>query len=290
MSVRNVVVLYTPDCVKEAEEVYDALRGCGVRAWLDRRDTQAGEQWRLARHSALASADSVLCVFGPRGFLDAPESEFSSGLWNVRLRGSIRVLVMLTAGSDIEMIPTWLQPATFIDARDDLEVSCKRIAALFHDPLVAEPPVSQPPRVFLCHSSEDAARVEQLYIELGSHGLDPWYDKRSLTPGDKFEQEIERAIQNCDLFLVLLSENSRKQRGFVHKEIRTAIREYQRRSHGSAYILPVRLERCRIPEIKLEEGAYLTDLHWIDVFEDDADALARLVEAIRRQIEGTREA
>jgi len=38
-------------------------------------------------------------------------------------------------------------------------------------------------KVFLCHASADKAAVSELYIRLKREGVDVWFDKEELLPG-----------------------------------------------------------------------------------------------------------
>lgn len=142
-----------------------------------------------------------------------------------------------------------------------------------------------PPKIFLCHAKEDSNRIKQLYLALRDRGLDPWYDKEKLLVGDDWEYEIIQAIEQSDFFAIFISKVSSKKTGFIQKEIRTAVREYQKRPQGTTFLLPIRLEDCEVPYIKLEENKKLADLHWADVFEDDSEAIDKLCKGILDQWE-----
>src|SRR3954447_25303386 len=77
-------------------------------------------------------------------------------------------------------------------------------------------------RLFLCHSKQDKARVQELYSSLVRDGFDPWLDERELKPGHDWEFEIERAIEDCDVFIVCLSTRAIDSRGYLHKELKRA--------------------------------------------------------------------
>ncbi|MBC7816129.1 MAG: toll/interleukin-1 receptor domain-containing protein [Planctomycetaceae bacterium] len=48
--------------------------------------------------------------------------------------------------------------------------------------------------VFLCYNSQDQSAVEQIADALQRRGLNPWFDKLVLTPGDPFTDAIQKAI------------------------------------------------------------------------------------------------
>jgi len=171
----------------------------------------------------------------------------------------------------------------FLDFRHDEEAALSRLVELLKRSTEPAPAGLPLPKVFLCHAKEDAQRVEGLYFSLRDRGLDPWYDKEKLLVGDDWEREILTAIEQSDFFAVFLSNTSSKKTGFIQKEIKTAVREYQRRPEGFAYLLPIKLEECEIPDIKLDDNKRLENLHWAELFEDDYKAIDRLAKAILTQ-------
>ena len=143
------------------------------------------------------------------------------------------------------------------------------------------------PKVFLCHAKEDDSHVESLYFRLREYGIDPWYDKKKLTVGDRWEQEIVAAIANTDFFAICLSPNSVTKIGFIQRELKLAVKEYQRRPEQFAFLLPVKLAPCDVPATKLDDNTTLADLQWIDVFQCDEPSVLRFADDIKKQFEKT---
>jgi hypothetical protein len=117
-----------------------------------------------------------------------------------------------------------------------------------------------PPSLFLCHAAEDGQIVEEIYYRLTDAGLNPWFDQDKLLAGDHWEREIKQAIRKSDFFVLFLSKASVAKRGFIQKEVRAAIDEYQHRPHGLAYIVPVLLDECAVPNIPLDQGTVLSHM------------------------------
>jgi len=46
-------------------------------------------------------------------------------------------------------------------------------------------------RIFLCHASEDKARVREVYQHLKALGFAPWLDEVDILPGQDWEYEIK---------------------------------------------------------------------------------------------------
>jgi hypothetical protein len=104
------------------------------------------------------------------------------------------------------------------------------------------------PRIFLCYAKEDKPRVKELYHQPKAAGYHPWLDEEDLLPGQDWELEVRHAIRGSDFFLACLSEKSVDKRGYVQKELKLGLDELDRMPEGNIYLIPVRLERCQVPE------------------------------------------
>lgn len=127
-------------------------------------------------------------------------------------------------------------------------------------------------QVFLSYVREDEEKVENLYQKLSDEGFEPWMAKKDIFPGERWKSRIPQAIQHSDFFLVCLSANSVDKRGWIQKEIKEALDIWQEMLDSDIYLIPVRLEDCRVPE-------RLGDFQWVNLFEEDG--WTRLVRAIQ---------
>lgn len=134
--------------------------------------------------------------------------------------------------------------------------------------------VPTPKKVFICYGSEDYTRVEELYHRLQQRGHKPWMDKKSLLPGQKWEEEIGARIRKSDAFIACLSRKSVSKRGYVQKEMRYALDVLGEIPQGHIFLIPLRLEPCEVPD-------HLSFLHWLDL-KDEKD-YEKLFEAIEIQ-------
>ncbi len=119
----------------------------------------------------------------------------------------------------------------------------------------------RPLKVFLCHAHADRDPVRTLYTRLTNDGVDAWFDKEKLLPGQDWELEIRKAVREADVVVVCLSKQF-NQRGFRQKEVRLALDTAMEMPEGEIFIIPARLEECD----NLES---LRKWHWVDLFEDD---------------------
>ena len=69
------------------------------------------------------------------------------------------------------------------------------------------------PTAFLCHSSADKALVaDRLAMDLRTNGVEVWYNKWEISPGDSLRQKIDEGKEGATHFLALITPNSVKSR------------------------------------------------------------------------------
>ena len=118
-------------------------------------------------------------------------------------------------------------------------------------------------RIFLAHASEDKPRAKALYQQLAERGLSPWLDAIDLKPGQNWRNAIPKAIKSSRIFLACLSKISVEKKSYVQREFRYALSAYADLPPDSVYLIPVRLDACEVPDLRLPElGLNLRDLHW----------------------------
>lgn len=132
-------------------------------------------------------------------------------------------------------------------------------------------------QVFLGYVREDLAAVEQLYDALEQAGFRSWMDVRNLVAGQNWPRAIERAIENSDYFIACFSRNSVSKWGGFQAEIRYALDCARRVPLDEIFVVPVRLDDCRIPR------SIQRELQYVDLFPDWERGFARLVETMRRR-------
>jgi hypothetical protein len=129
-------------------------------------------------------------------------------------------------------------------------------------------------KIFLAYSREDLERVKHVYSLLRAAGYEPWLDVENLLPGQQWMQEIRRALESADIVLVFLSKaSSGKRAGYLSKEIRIALEEWNKIAVGGpSYIIPVRLD----PVEPLNEE--LMHIQWVDLFQEGGEV--QLIKAL----------
>jgi hypothetical protein len=82
--------------------------------------------------------------------------------------------------------------------------------------------------IFLSYKREDMARVGRLKDALERAGMEVWFDQQDLTGGDDWDQKIEKGIENCTLFLPVISRSAQTAEGEFRREWTRALRRAER--------------------------------------------------------------
>lgn len=110
--------------------------------------------------------------------------------------------------------------------------------------------------IFLCYSRKDSQQALQLKTEIENLGYSIWLDKEDILPGQKWELNIRNAINDSRVVIVCLSSHWVSEKSFVHKELKTALEVMDLFPEDHAFIIPVKLDDCDIPD-KLKDLQYV---------------------------------
>ena len=130
--------------------------------------------------------------------------------------------------------------------------------------------------VFLSHNSVDKAVVERIAERLDDAGYEVWFDKWNLTPGDPWQEALEKALEAASCVVVFLGTALGP---WHHEELRLALED---RVKGKKRVVPVLLPGAIKPEDR-EIPRFLRRLGWVS-FEHDGDDEAFYL--LTRGIEG----
>jgi hypothetical protein len=133
------------------------------------------------------------------------------------------------------------------------------------------------PQVFIAYVEEDRQMAEWLYTAIEAEGFSPWMDIRKLLPGQNWPRAIEAAIDASDFFVACFSSQSVTKRGGFQAEIRYALDCARRLPLDDIFVIPVRLDLCRVPR------AVQRELQYIDLFPDQLRGVRRLLTAMHRR-------
>ncbi len=105
-------------------------------------------------------------------------------------------------------------------------------------------------RIFISYSRQDLEFVTRLARDLQQAGNQVWYDLSGLDGGDRWGRELQSAIQQSDIFLLVVSSNSVESE-WVEKEFLYA-------SNLRKRIVPLLYQACDLP-------LWLLNIHYVDV-------------------------
>jgi TIR domain len=126
--------------------------------------------------------------------------------------------------------------------------------------------MSQPPKFFITHSSKDMKFARRLSDDLHAARLTGFFDVYSIKPGDDFVARINRGLEECDVFVPILSSAALKS-PWCEAEINAALTLSNDPSRqGRPRIIPVLIEHCAA-----ELPPLLRQRHYIDFAGPRAD-------------------
>jgi hypothetical protein len=132
---------------------------------------------------------------------------------------------------------------------------------------------ARPLQTFISYSRVNQQFALRLACALKSAGFSIWMDQFDIPTGARWDDSIEKALQDCDIFLFIItpasiaSENAKDEVGYAI-------------DHGK-HILPVLLEKCEIP-LRLRRVQYVdfTQLSFSEGVETAKKLLSHLVAEI----------
>lgn len=123
--------------------------------------------------------------------------------------------------------------------------------------------------VFISYCHENKDLVDRLCHTLISKGVDIWIDWDNLEPGIPWRQAIQKAIQHGDFFIACFSkEYNVRDTSFMKEELSIAIEILQQNPFDRIWFIPVKLNDCQIPDIKIGEGRTLQELQYVNLYEN----------------------
>jgi hypothetical protein len=110
---------------------------------------------------------------------------------------------------------------------------------------VLAPRERDPKQVFISHAHEDAAFAHRLAADLRSRGWLPWIAPDSILPGEKWAAAINRALEECGVFVLVLTPAAAHS-DWVSTETSSAIElQHQRKIR----FIPLEVAHCHVPPL-----------------------------------------
>lgn len=134
-------------------------------------------------------------------------------------------------------------------------------------------------QIFISYARPDQEWAGELYEWLKRAGFNVWIDFMKLKPGQKWDYEISLALNKSSIVIVLLSYNSVDRRGYVQREIKSALEKLKEKLDDDIFIIPVLLDDdVSVPE-NLKSIQYIFASH-SKVKEAIADAISHQIERL----------
>ncbi len=146
--------------------------------------------------------------------------------------------------------------------------------------------------IFISYASEDLDAARTLADGLRAAKLEVWFDKYALEPGDAWKRSIRRGIEECSLFLPVISRRSlseENKRSYFWTEWNHADEFASGTAPDEVFIVPVVIDATRIDRAALPDSfteAQGKNLQGGQVTADFADWLKGLVKDYHRRQRG----
>ena len=106
------------------------------------------------------------------------------------------------------------------------------------------PPISG--AVFLSYARDDAAAARRIAEALRSRGIEVWFDENELRGGDAWDAKIRQQINDCTLFVPLISQHTEERsKGYFRLEWKLAVEQTHLLAEGVPFLAPVVIDDTR---------------------------------------------
>ena len=108
--------------------------------------------------------------------------------------------------------------------------------------------------VFLSYASQDAQAASHICEGLRAAGVEVWFDQSELRGGEVWDRQIRKQIQDCALFVPVISTHSdARHEGYFRREWRLAVERAGDMAEDVAFLLPVVIDStpdatARVPD------------------------------------------
>jgi hypothetical protein len=138
------------------------------------------------------------------------------------------------------------------------------------------------PHVFVSHVHENEGEVQRLCDKLTQHGVEVWLDRDDIEPGTRWQQAIRTAIQKGAFFIACFSEEyNERDESYMNEELTLAIEKLRKISTDRTWFIPVKLNKCDIPDRDIGAGETLKHLQHVELYRDFDTGIRRILETIQ---------
>jgi hypothetical protein len=250
-----------------AYKLHDSLEAKGISAWMDKRGgIREGKYWDKEIEKAVKACKVLLFVVTPGGV--ASDNCHDEWAYAMSLKKPVYPLMLIRA--DIPMRLNRVQYTDFSKS-DTFDVSLDKLINRLRDHVVVDvvPRIRSnshgQPTVFICYSRKDAELTNQLADFLRDKGYLVWTDVSGTTGGVEWHTQIEAALTQCDVMVMMWSEAAKVSQ-WVRKEMLFGM-------NIGKTIIPVRLDDTQLP-------LALIDVQPVDYAADESQSFAQLLRSL----------
>ena len=123
-----------------------------------------------------------------------------------------------------------------------------------------------------------------MHEELTSRGIKVWLDRNDIKPGAPWKDAIRDAIRDGTFFIACFSkEYNQRNKTYMNEELTIAIEELRQRPTDRIWFIPIKLNRCKIPDRNIGGGETLNDRQHVKLYKDWDDGIERIIEVIQSE-------
>ena len=143
--------------------------------------------------------------------------------------------------------------------------------------------------VFISYMHENTDVVDRLCEELTSCGIKVWLDRNDIKPGARWKDAIRNAIREGAFFIACFSKEynrrSKTDKTYMNEELTIAIEELRQRPTDRVWFIPVKLNKCEIPDRSIGGGETLKeDLQHVKLYQNWDTGIQRIVKVIQSEL------
>ena len=132
--------------------------------------------------------------------------------------------------------------------------------------------------VFLSYASQDAEAAQRICEALRAAGIEVWFDQSELRGGDAWDQSIRNQINECALFVPIISANAHaRTEGYFRFEWKLAVDRSHRMAPDQAFLLPIVIDDTLQTDKRIPDR--FRELQWTRLAA--GETLPALVERVR---------
>ena len=136
--------------------------------------------------------------------------------------------------------------------------------------------------VFISYVRNNKRLVQRLCGDLTKHGVKVWLDRKDIDPGVYWKRAIRKAIQDGAFFIACFSKQyNQRPKTYMNEELALAIDILRQRAIDQSWFIPVKLNRCEIPEFDIGAGKILQDIEYVELYKAWNAGIERILNVIQ---------